>query len=181
MQMPVRTREDAQAAEVLLAFARLARARRHDCSLPVHLEGLLATGFLAPRHVGVLAHITLAGPLTITELAEREGFALSTTSLLVTQLAEAGLVERREDAHDRRRTVVSVAPEFGRESEAVLEAELAPLRRAIARMGPAKAKAMIDGLRLVAEERTSETGETGVINENREASDSAGQQIEVHD
>jgi DNA-binding MarR family transcriptional regulator len=144
--------EDQLASEVLLAFARLARGRAGHTELPTHVDELLRTGFLAPRHLGVLAVISLAGPLTVSALAEREGFAVSTTSLLVTQLAEAGLVERTEDVQDRRRTVVSIAPEFRRDGEDVLESRLAPIRRTIRRLGPARAKALLEGLQLLAEE-----------------------------
>jgi DNA-binding MarR family transcriptional regulator len=150
-----RPAEDVLASQVLLAFARLARGpHRRDSAMPSHVEALLKSGFLAPRHVGAFAVIALGGPMTVSELARQEGFALSTASLLVTQLAEAGLVERHEDATDRRRTVVSVAPEHRRESQQVLDSKLAPLRRALRRMGPRRARALLDGLDIVVEEVT---------------------------
>ena len=137
---------------MLLAFTRLLRGPRHGGAMPKHVETLLQSGFLAPRHLGAFAVVALDGPLTVSELAQREGLALSTASLLVTQLAEAGLVERHEDAADRRRTVVSVAPEHRQESEAVLESKLAPLRRALVRMGPRRARALLEGLDILADE-----------------------------
>jgi DNA-binding MarR family transcriptional regulator len=142
---------DDGAARLLLAFAGLARDRR-GAALPARLEELVRTGAVAPRHFRAFTLIALGGPLTVSELAAREGCALSTASLLVTQLAEAGLVERREDLDDRRCTVVSVAPAHRRESEQVLEAKLRPLRRALERMGPARAQALLEGLEVVAEE-----------------------------
>ncbi len=148
--MTHRLRTD-QAARLLLAFARLPRGRRGSV-LPDRLEDLVRAGTLAPRHFHAFALITLGGSLTVSELAERVGCALSTASLLVTQLAEAGLVERHEDATDRRRTVVSVAPAHRRESEEILAAKLAPLRRAISRLGPAGTQSLLDGLAVVAEE-----------------------------
>ena len=63
-------------------------------AMPKHIERLVNSGVLAPRHLGAFAVITMKGPISISELAARAGFALSTTSLLVTQLAEVGLVER---------------------------------------------------------------------------------------
>ena len=120
--------------------------------MPKHVDALLQSGYLAPRHVGIFAIIALAGPLTVSELAARESLAVSTTSLLVTQLAEAGLVERREDTQDRRRTMVSVAPAHRRESQAVVESKLAPLRRALGRMGAERAKCFIEGLQMLADE-----------------------------
>ncbi|MDA8357016.1 MAG: MarR family winged helix-turn-helix transcriptional regulator [Actinomycetota bacterium] len=148
---------DNQASELLLSFARLMRNSRHEEAAPSHIKTLLRSGELAPRHLGVFAVIALDGPLSVSELARQEGFALSTASLLVTQLADAGLVERREDPGDRRRTVVSVAPAHRRESEEVLASKLAPLRRALERMGKERAAALVQGLRFLAEEvgRTS--------------------------
>ncbi|MGH9090684.1 MAG: MarR family winged helix-turn-helix transcriptional regulator [Acidimicrobiales bacterium] len=141
-----------QAAELLLAFARLLRVHRHRDELPRRIQDLLGSGFLAPRHVGALAVIAMEGPLSVSALASREGLALSTASLMVTQLSQAGLVERREDAHDRRRTVVSVAPAYRRDSEAALESKLAPLRRALERMGSRRATALLQGLAILVEE-----------------------------
>jgi DNA-binding MarR family transcriptional regulator len=151
---------DDQASELLLAFARMARGQKGGGTMPKHIEELVQSGFLAPRHLGAFAIIALEGPLTVSELAARGAFALSTTSLLVTQLAEANLVERHEDEHDRRRTVVSVAPKYRRMSQAVLEAKLAPLRRAVERMGPERSRALVEGLHMVAEEviRADEVG-----------------------
>ncbi len=126
--------------------------------MPKHIEELVSRGVLAPRHLGAFAVISMEGPISVSELAAREGFALSTTSLLVTQLAEVGLVERHEDDQDRRRTVVSIAPKYRRVSEAVLETKLAPLRRAVARMGPQRARALVEGLEMVAEEVTAGDG-----------------------
>jgi DNA-binding MarR family transcriptional regulator len=150
-----RSPEDELASQVLLAFARLLRGpHRRGSAMPSHVEALLKSGYLAPRHVGAFAVVALGGPMTVSELARQEGFALSTASLLVTQLAEAGLVERHEDATDRRRTVVSVAPEHRLESQQVLDSKLAPLRRALLRMGPRRSRALLEGLDILVEEVT---------------------------
>ncbi|HVX20428.1 MAG TPA: MarR family winged helix-turn-helix transcriptional regulator [Acidimicrobiales bacterium] len=143
---------DELASQLLLTFVRLLGPRRQGGAMPKHVKAMLNGGCLAPRHLRAFAVVTLAGPMTVSELARQEGLALSTASLLVTQLAEAGLVERHEDAADRRRTVVSVAPEHRRESRAVLESKLAPLRRALDRMGPRQARALFEGLDILLEE-----------------------------
>jgi DNA-binding MarR family transcriptional regulator len=127
--------------------------------MPKHIGDLLHSGELAPRHVGVFVVIALNGPMSVSELARREGFALSTASLLVTQLAEAGLVERREDPQDRRRTLVTVAPEHRRESEEVIESKLAPLRRGLARMGRERAAVLVEALGVLAEEISRDVGD----------------------
>lgn len=163
---------DDQATALLLALGRLLRGQRHGEGVPRRLKDQLAGGPLAPRHIGALAVVALYGPLTVSELARREGLALSTASLLVTQLSQAGLVERSEDADDRRRTVVSVAPAYRRESQAALESKLAPIRRALSRMGTRRATAMLEGLAVLVEEFTGsgETppGEDGVVSHGRE-------------
>jgi DNA-binding MarR family transcriptional regulator len=144
------------AVRLLLAFIRLSRDRNSG-ALPTRFEELVREGLLAPRHFRAFALIAIGGPMTVSELAAREGCALSTASLLVTQLAEAGLVERREDDADRRCTVVSVAPAYRRASEQILTSKLAPLRRTIERLGPTKAKALLDGLAVYAEEMAAES------------------------
>ena len=147
-----RSPEDQQAVDLLLAFTRLIRERRSGGVLPERLAALLAEGTVAPRHLTTFALVNLEGPLSVSDLAERQGLALSTASLLVTQLADLGLLERREDEHDRRRTVVSVAPRYAEESEAVAGAKLAPLRRALARMGPTRARHFIEAIGVLADE-----------------------------
>ena len=144
-----------EATRLLLAFTRLARGRRREGSgyaLPARVQELVEKGVLAHRHLGALAIVAIEGPLSVSDLARREGLALTTASLLVSQLADAGLVERREDTADRRRTVVSIAPEHRRESAVILEGHLAPLRRAVDRMGPERAAALLEALEIVGEE-----------------------------
>ena len=69
--------------------------------------------------------------MTVSELARQEGFALSTASLLVTQLAEAGLVERHEDADGPPADGRLGGPGAPAGERAVLDSKLAPLRRAL--------------------------------------------------
>lgn len=142
---------DDGASALLLAFARLAKTPPPG-HLPLQVEALVRSGVLARRHLGALVVIALEGPLTVSELAAHQRLAVSTASLLVTQLAEAGLVERLVDPTDRRRTLVDVAPEHRAESRAILGSRLAPLRRALRRMGPERAAALHEGLAMVAEE-----------------------------
>ncbi len=142
---------DDRASELLLAFVRLARSNKQS-EMPEPLRQMLVDGGLAPRHLAAFTVIALEGELTVSELARREGYALSTTSLLVSQLAEAGLVVRREDTLDRRRTVVSVAPQYREQSASLLKARLAPLHRALDRLGPNRSRALMEGLSVLAEE-----------------------------
>jgi DNA-binding MarR family transcriptional regulator len=143
---------DEDAFEFLLAFTRLARSAKQNEEVPVRLRNLLNDGLLAPRHLTAFAIVAMHGPLSVSQLAQREGCATTTASLVTTQLADAGLIERREDALDRRRTVITVAPAFRKDSQHVLEARLAPLRRAMERMGPERARIVMEGLGILAEE-----------------------------
>lgn len=56
--------------------------------------------------VDVLRTIVAAGPLRVSELAERQGVDKSTMTPQVHRLAERGLVERQPDPHDRRGVLV---------------------------------------------------------------------------
>jgi DNA-binding MarR family transcriptional regulator len=64
---------------------------------------------LAPRHLSLLAYLLFDGPMNVTELAERLEVAPTTVSLMVGDLSRKGVVERREDDADRRRTIVAIA------------------------------------------------------------------------
>jgi len=147
-----RSTEERGASELLLALLRLGRKPRHGGEMPARLKALAESGELAPRHLTAFALVALEGPMTVSELAAREGLAVSTASLLVTQLSEAGLVERREDVADRRRTVVSVSPAHRAESEEALAGVLAPLRRAVDRLGPKRAAVLVELLGVLADE-----------------------------
>jgi DNA-binding MarR family transcriptional regulator len=145
---------DEEAFELLLAFTRLARRAKHNEAVPRRMRSLIEEGVLAPRHLTAFAIVAMHGPLSVSQLAQREGCATTTASLVTTQLAAAGLIERREDALDRRRTVITVATEFRKDSLQVLNARLAPLRRAMERMGPDRARVVMEGLAILAEEVT---------------------------
>src|SRR3954452_6847616 len=89
---------------LLLLMPRLVgRAKR----LPVP-ESLRSLD-LAPRHLSLLAYLLFDGPLSVNELAARLEVAPTTVSLMVGDLSRKGVVERREDEADRRRTLVSIA------------------------------------------------------------------------
>ncbi len=165
---------EAEACRLLLAFLRLPRSSRPGAP-PGGLKALLSSGAVAPRHLAAFTVVALLGPMTVSELAESEGLALSTASLVVTQLAEAGLVERHEDTLDRRRTVVSVAAGHRREATELIASRLAPMRRALARLGPRRAAGLFEALEVLGEEfaRGEATGggtrleETGALPSRR--------------
>jgi DNA-binding MarR family transcriptional regulator len=82
----------------------------------------------------VLVSLSLHGPHTLGDLAEREHVTAPSMNRTVNCLVEAGLVERTPDADDRRRIRVALTEEGARlvdatdrRRDAWLEAELAAL------------------------------------------------------
>jgi DNA-binding MarR family transcriptional regulator len=80
--------------------------RRRGAEVP---EGLRRAGGLGQRHVGMLITVAISGPLSISELAQRTEMTVAHASLVVGELAKAGLVQRDHDERDRRRIIVSLA------------------------------------------------------------------------
>ncbi len=58
----------------------------------------------------VLMLLSAVGEARMSDLAHQLGIAPSTLSSLVDRLVEGGLATRRDDAHDRRTVLVSLAP-----------------------------------------------------------------------
>ncbi|MCP2343025.1 MarR family winged helix-turn-helix transcriptional regulator [Actinomadura rupiterrae] len=71
----------------------------------------LAGFALAPRHLSLLGNLLFDGPMPVNALAERLEVAPTTVSLMVGDLSRQGILERREDPSDRRRTIVALAAE----------------------------------------------------------------------
>ena len=63
------------------------------------------------RAEGGILRTLSAGPMRVTELAQSEGLAQPTTTVLVRQLEQSGWVARVRDADDRRAVLVSLTPE----------------------------------------------------------------------
>jgi DNA-binding MarR family transcriptional regulator len=78
--------------------------------MPAQLQEIFRYHRLTARHGGVLAQLSAGQSISVTELARRMGVSLSTAGELVGDLGRAGLVERREDPNDRRRTLAALAP-----------------------------------------------------------------------
>jgi DNA-binding MarR family transcriptional regulator len=95
---------DAGVRTLLLLMPRIVgRAKR--AKVPDELQSMS----LAPRHLSLLAYLLFDGAMTVNELAGRLEVAPTTVSLMVGDLSRKGLLERREDDADRRRTIVSIA------------------------------------------------------------------------
>jgi DNA-binding MarR family transcriptional regulator len=87
------------AARLRLAIARTARRLRQEAGVE-----------LSPSLAAALATVEHHGPLTPSELAERERVQRPTATRIVGRLAEAGLVERTADPADGRVSLVSTTP-----------------------------------------------------------------------
>jgi DNA-binding MarR family transcriptional regulator len=135
---------------LLLLMPRLVgRAKR--LSAPEPLRAL----DLAPRHLSLLAYLLYDGPLTITELALRLEVAPTTVSLMVGELSRKGVVARREDDADRRRTLVSIAAANQAAVDAWLARGARAWRTALAPLTGAQRKMFVETLRTYEREVTA--------------------------
>src|SRR3954447_8140556 len=88
------------ATHLRLAITRTARRLRQE-----------AGGGLSPTMSAALATIDRHGPLTPSELAERERVRRPTATRLVAKLEGAGLVGRTADPADGRSSLLAVTPD----------------------------------------------------------------------
>jgi DNA-binding MarR family transcriptional regulator len=91
------------AVRLRLTIARLARRMRQE-----------AGEELSPSQAAALSTIDRHGPLTPSELAQRERIQRPTATRVIARLEEAGLVGRTRDPEDGRSSLVALAP-AGRE------------------------------------------------------------------
>jgi DNA-binding MarR family transcriptional regulator len=87
------------AVRLRLVVARTARRLRQE-----------AGGELTPSQAAALATIDRHGPLTPSELADRERVRRPTATRVITVLEEAGLVDRAPDPYDGRSCLVALSP-----------------------------------------------------------------------
>src|SRR6266436_1975887 len=102
---------------------------------------------LGRRHVGLLAQIGTEGERSVGELARELDLSLPAASKLTRDLEEHGLVERREDPEDRRRTVVALSPRTAKRVRVWLEQRSKPLEQALATLDTNEREAFLKGLR----------------------------------
>ena len=93
------------AARLRLAVVRTARRLRQDAAAA---EG---SGALSPTLTAALATVENHGPLTPSELAERERIRRPTATRIITSLVELGLVSRTPDPTDGRGFLVAATAE----------------------------------------------------------------------
>jgi DNA-binding MarR family transcriptional regulator len=102
---------------------------------------------LGRRHVALLAQIGTDGERSVGELARELDLSLPAASKLTRDLEDHGLVERREDPEDRRRTVVTLSAVTSKRVRAWLERRSEPLEQALATLDQKEQEAFLKGLR----------------------------------
>ncbi|WP_344117064.1 MarR family winged helix-turn-helix transcriptional regulator [Streptomyces blastmyceticus] len=126
--------------------------RQAPAEMPDELRTVFDTHSLTARHGAVLPQLLAEQPLAVSELARRLRLSLSTTSELVGALDRAGLVERREDPTNRRRTLVAIADDRLPVVEAFIATRSQPLLRALDSLSPRDRAGFIAGLNAWARE-----------------------------
>ena len=117
------------------------RARRDDVP-----EVLKQAGRHGERHIAALISLAIAGPATVTQLAQRLEMTTAHASLVVGELAKAGLVDRDHAEHDRRLIIVSLS-EIAKPAVAEMRnRNAAPLRRFLSELDENQAEQFIDHL-----------------------------------
>jgi DNA-binding MarR family transcriptional regulator len=107
-----------------------------------------APAALSPRHVAALEQIR-GGPVTVGELASRLGLTLPTVSGVLADLDRAGLVERRPDPADRRRTIVQISPGQAALIGQWLDGAARPLARVLDKLTPGEQEAFLKAMDLL--------------------------------
>ena len=114
------------ASRLRLDISRMARRLRQE-----------AGADLSPSMNAALATIERHGPLTPSELAERERVQRPTVTRVLARLEEAGLVVRAADPQDRRCSLVSISDDGRALLGAMRERKDAFLARRIDALEPA--------------------------------------------
>src|SRR4051794_25557439 len=168
MTRPARTAAaSTEATELFIALgAVVKRLRRNPLPADEALREAMVGMAPAPRHITALVQVAAEDRLGMGELAERLSISLATTSQVVSDLADWGLVERSTDDTDRRRTYVTVAPEHQTTIRALLDSRLRPLDRTLRRLEPDERAAFVRGLAVLADELDQTTTTTTMTKES---------------
>lgn len=106
----------------------------------------------------MLTTLLMSGPGTVSGLAQRVGISVAHASLVIGELAEAGLVERETDPSDRRRVVVSLSPEAEPAVDEMRRRQIEPLERFLSELDHGEGSTFVGHFKrlvaLMAEERS---------------------------
>ena len=135
------------ASRLRLDISRMARRLRQE-----------AGAELSPSQTAALVTIERHGPLTPSELADREHVQRPTVTRVLARLEEAGLVDRAADPQDRRSCLVSISPGGSELLQAARARKDAFLARRIDALEPADREAL-DRAAAILERMLKEGGE----------------------
>jgi DNA-binding MarR family transcriptional regulator len=140
----------------LTELAALLPVTLHDLKsavpAPMPMRDAMERAALGKRHAPALLAVAAAEPISVSQLANRLGLLLSSTSTIVGELSRAGLLERAEDEEDRRRTIVRVHTDYRDAMEEWLAMALAPLRTTLQALSPAARAHFMEGWRILRRE-----------------------------
>lgn len=139
--MSTRPSVDDSIRELLLLLPRMV-SRTKRLPVPESVRDL----DLNPRHLALLALLLFDGPAGVNDLAARLEVAPTTVSLMVGDLSRKGVLERREDAEDRRRRIVSITGEARAQIEAWLAGSAAAWRKALEPLTTEERRRFVDTL-----------------------------------
>ena len=135
------------ASRLRLDISRTARRLRQE-----------AGALLSPSQAAALTTIERHGPLTPSELAERERVQRPTVTRVLARLEEAGLVDRAADPQDRRSSLVSISEDGRALLESARARKDAYLARRIEALEPAD-RAALERAAAILERMLEEGGE----------------------
>jgi MarR family 2-MHQ and catechol resistance regulon transcriptional repressor len=106
--MSDRTQPDLSAVHLWLVLWKAFRA------VEAHATRSISEFEMVPTDFGVLEALLHKGPLSVKQLGEKVLLTSGSMTAAVDRLASRGLVERHDDARDRRARIIQLTPE-GRE------------------------------------------------------------------
>ncbi|WP_218025889.1 MarR family winged helix-turn-helix transcriptional regulator [Nocardia miyunensis] len=133
--------------------------RRARYDMPPVIREVFEQAGLGARHGAVLSFVLSSGPASVSEVARQLGLGLTNASQLSGELTRAGLLRRRNDPADHRRTLLSAAPEYRAAFEEFLARRSAGLFRAMDRLTPEERHGFIAGLQAWVDEIAAGTEE----------------------
>ena len=136
------TKEE-QLVELRRLMRRVVRGLRSRHG-PLHRRG-------GRRETGLVAFLAQEGPTSVSDLAAALGVSLPAASTITRALEEQGLVERREDPDDRRRTLVALNEQTAKEVREWLEAHDRPFAKTLDTLTADERAAFLKGLGVLAE------------------------------
>ena len=144
---------DTESREIVRLLAQvIACSKRSGVQVPPELVAAAERGDLGPRHAGPLLALSFEEALSVSELADRLGLSLPATSQLVGELSRAGLLERSEDPHDRRVTLVRLPEEHREAVQVLVDRQAEPVRRTLERLSARARADFLEAMRILAEE-----------------------------